>query len=47
MQNRQGEDGPGITVLGPEALQEMGIKIGVLVPNTMYNLGPCPYSSGG
>lgn len=31
MQNRQGEDGPGITVLGPEALQEMGNKIGGLV----------------
>ncbi len=31
MQNRQGEDGPGVTVLGPEAIHEMGIKIGSLV----------------
>jgi hypothetical protein len=30
-QDEQGADGPGITVLEPEAIQEMGIKIGGLV----------------
>ncbi len=31
MQNRQGDDGPGVTVLGPEAIQDMSIKIDRLV----------------
>ena len=30
-QDDQGEDGPGVTVLGPEAITELGVKVGRLV----------------